>query len=246
MLAKEGRVFICDTGAPGEGKSLAQARRARFLYARNRAWYEESGILRKIAPNQPINYKLLGDDAEKFFLPVWEDLSELCKLRDCDVLWDEAANEIDARNFAMLSGRVKKFLSRFDKRGIEIYANTQDFNMLDKRARTMMSQVFVVYKILGSRRPSNTRPKVEKPWGFYWIREWENFKDEKCLSDETLRSLSILPEEFFFLEKIDIELYDTGYETGDKTYPPLEHVEQKCERHGLEDDGCSFKKTSHL
>jgi len=243
MQLKSGRVFICDTGAPGEGKSLLQARRAQFLYERNRAWYKESGILRQIAPNQPLNASLLGEGAEKFFLPVWNDLSELCKLRDCDILWDEAANEIDARNFAMLSGRVKKFLSRFDKRGIEIYANTQDFNMLDKRARTMMSNVYIIHKVLGSRRPSNTRPKIEKPWGFYWVSEWENFRDEKSLSDESVRETTLWPEEYFWMQPLDIQLYDTHFETGEKCYPPLEHVEQECEKHG---DGCSFRKTSHL
>lgn len=236
-------VFECDIGNQGNGKSLRAARTTKFLFWRNRKWAQESGIIRKIASNQPVKVELLGTDAAQFFLPQWENVKELCKLRDCDIIWDEVANDLDARNFAMLSAEVKRFLSRADKRGLEIYCNTQDFDMIDKRARRMMTQVNVVSKLAGSQRPSNTKKVVEKPWGFFWVREFINYKDEKAIMDPAMRELSFIPEDYFFLRREDFELFDTHFESGAKNYPPLEHIEQECEIHG---NGCSFKKTSHL
>lgn len=236
-------VFQCDIGMQGAGKSLRSARIIWMKYTENVEWFHKSGTVRKIACNFPLNLDVIEPGASKFFLPQWNDVKDLCKLRDCDVIWDEVANDLDARNFAMLSSEVKRLLSRADKRGLEIFANTQDFDMIDKRARRMMTGVFEVKKWLGSQRPCATKPVVEKPWGLFVSREFENYRDESAVMDPGKRQFSVIPHDIFFLEKRYLDLYDTLYETGTKKYPPLEHVEQECEIHGR---GCSFKKISHL
>jgi len=236
--------FQCDIGAQGQGKSLRQAVLIYVIFERNKKWYEKTKIVRPIACNFPLNLENFSkEDRDRFFLPMWNDVKELCKLRNCDVFWDEVANDLDARNFAMLSAEVKRLLSRADKRGLEIFCNTQDFDMVDKRARRMFSAVFQVTKLLGTPRPSATRPKIEKPWGLYWCREFENYKDEGAVMDPAKREFAWIPQDVWTLEDRYLKLYDTLFESGAKNYPPLEHVEQICEIHG---NGCSFRKTSHL
>jgi len=237
-------VFQCDIGMQGQGKSLRAARLIFILYERNKKWFEKTGIIRQIAANEPLNLEVFEDkDATKFFAPQWNDVKDLCERRNCDIIWDEIANDLDARNFSMLSAEVKRLLSRADKRGLEIFANTQDFDMIDKRARRMMTAVFEVSKLLGSPRPSPTRPPIEKPWGLFWAREFINYRSEDAIMDPSKREFALIPQDVFLMQKRYIDLYDTLYETGAKKYPPLEHVEQECEIHGR---GCSFKKISHL
>jgi len=234
-------VWETDIGMQGHGKSLRMARNIRKIYARNLKWAKKSGIVRQISANQPLN---ITSDYDKAFFDVgWNDVKELSKKRGMDIFWDEIANDLDARNFALLSNETKRLLSRADKRGLEIYCNTQDFDMIDKRARRMMTAVNEVTKWFGSPRPAETKPPVLKPWGFYWVREFQNFRDETAIMNPQERNYSLVPVDFFWLEPADFELYDTLYETGNKQMPPLEHIDQICERYP---QSCSFHKAIHI
>jgi len=233
-------VFECTEGAQGEGKSLDASRLAKRLYLRNKKWHEEGRPIRKIASNIEFSKSfrnLLGD----YYLH-WNDVKQLCKLRHCDIIWDEIANDLDARNFAMLSSEVKRFLSRARKRGLDIYANTQDFDMIDKRARTMMKHVYRMSKVIGSPDPSATRPEINKVWGIFVKREFLNFKDAGAVQDYAMRRYSLWPEDVFFLRKEDIEMYDTAEDLVSGEYPPLDHIVRKCEFHG---DTCNYKILTH-
>jgi hypothetical protein len=194
--------FECIEGAPGQGKSLYTARLAKRLLSRNLKWYEKSGVIRPIFSN--IVFKQDFKDKWGNFIQYWKNPSELCKLHDCDILWDEIATELDSRNFANLSDELKRFLSQYRKRGVDIYANTQDFSMVDARARLMITRVATLNKIIGSPDPSPTKPPVKKIWGLIAIRDVENFKE----TNPEKKQYGYIPT-FFFIDREDIEIYDT-------------------------------------
>ena len=189
-------------GAPGQGKSLYTARLAKTLLARNKRWYGKSGILRQVYSN--IKFTPEFENAWYPFIAYWTDPSELCKLRDVDVLWDEIATELDSRNFALLSDELKRFLSQYRKRGIDIYANTQDFSMIDARARLMVSRVATLTKLFGSRDPSPTKPPVKHIYGLTMVRDVINFKE----ANPEKKKYEMIPS-FFTIDKRDVEIYDT-------------------------------------
>jgi len=189
-------------GAVGQGKSLYTARLARSLLLRNKAWFAKSGIMRQVYSNLKFSENFEQEHGE--FLRYWNTTEQLCQLRDVDVIWDEIATELDSRNFALLSDELKRFLSQYRKRGIDIYANTQDFSMIDARARLMITRVATLKKILGSADPSPTKPPIKKIWGLTIIRDVINFKE----SDPAFKKYEFVPD-FFFIDKKDIEIYDT-------------------------------------
>jgi len=155
-------------GKPGQGKSLYTARLARKLLKRNKKWREKSGIVRPIVSN--IRFSDTFEKEGEGFLKYWSSIGEVTKLTNVDLLWDEIATELDSRNFQNLSEEVKRFLSQYRKRGVDIYANTQDFSMIDMRARLMVTRVASLWKMVGSRDPSPTKPPVKRIWGLVRVR----------------------------------------------------------------------------
>jgi hypothetical protein len=215
-------IFRVVEGAPGQGKSLYTARFTLDLLKRNLKWYKKSGIKREVWSN----LKFCPALEKKYdgFIKYWTDTSVLCKLRDVDVIWDEIATELDSRNYLNLSEELKRFLSQYRKRGIEIYANTQDFSMVDARARLMISSVYTLKKIIGSRDPSNTKPPVKYIWGLIMVRDVLNFRE----TDPEKKQYNILPN-FFFITRDLIEIYDTTQDIEQGELPPLRHIERHCE-----------------
>jgi len=134
---------------------------------------------------------------------------------NADVIWDEIATELDSRNFANLPDELKIFLSQYRKRGVDIYANTQDFSMVDARARLMVTHVATLSKMVGSPDPSPTKPPVKRIWGLVAVREVQNFKE----TNPTKKEYGILPT-FFFIDREDVELYDTRQAIKAGTLPP--------------------------
>jgi len=213
-------------GAPGQGKSLYTARLTKKLAMRNRKWAERSGIIRPIRANLHYAQHFVNEFRE--FLFHWEKPAELVNFIDCDVIWDEIATELDARNFANLPDELKIFLSQYRKRGVDIYANTQDFSMVDARARLMVTRVATLNKVIGSADPTPTKPPIKRVWGLVAVREVENFKDFA-----SGRQYGWIPS-FFFIEKEDIELYDTrqAIVVGSLPIRKLRRETQICEEDG--------------
>jgi len=111
---------------------------------------------------------------------------------------------LDARSFATLSDEVKRFLSQYDKRGVEIYANTQDYSIVDLRARMFVTRVATMSKIIGSRRPSATKPPIKTVWGLVLVRDLAEWK----ASDPSKKTYEYIPS-FFLINKEDVKIYDT-------------------------------------
>jgi len=226
-------------GQPGQGKSLYMADLMIKTLERNVKIFKKTGLKRRILSN----LKLAEEIEKKYhgFIDYWTDSQQLCKERDCDIFWDEIATELDARNFANLSTELKRFLSQYRKRGIDIYANTQDFSMIDARARLMISNVRTLTKILGSRDISTTKPAPKHIWGLVLIRDVQNFKE----TEPEKKKYEILPS-FMLIEKSLVEIYDTRQDIPVGKAPPLKHEIRYCEKHHEHGgEGCDYKKITH-
>lgn len=199
-------------GAPGNGKSLYMARTTRWLVHRNRKVFEKYGIFRKVRANSRFSKKfeneckVIVDGKEESFLEYWNTMDDILRMRNVDIVWDEIATNMDAREAMTLPPEVKRFLSQFRKRGLEIYANTQDFSFLDKRARYFITDMFFLSKIIGSPDPSPTKPPVKKIWG--WVAK-RRVKPESMKAENPEQIQFTLIPSFFPIKKEDTEMYDT-------------------------------------
>ncbi len=211
-------------GAPGQGKSLYTARLAMWLLNRNKKWHAKGNKLRIVCTNMRFSKELENEYPNA--IKYWTDSAQLCELRDCDIIWDEIATELDGRNFANLSTEIKRFLSQYRKRGIDIYANTQDFSMIDARARLMISNVKTLSKIIGSSDISTTKPPPKTIWGLVMIRDVENYRE----TDPEKKVYGFLPN-FFMISKELVDVYDTRQDIKIGEPPPLKHEERVCEHY---------------
>jgi hypothetical protein len=225
-------------GAPGQGKSLYTARLTIRLLKRNQKWFKKTGVIRKIFSNLKFSEWFEAEAGE--FLEYWSDSSVLVKLSDCDIIWDEIATELDSREFANCSIEMRRFLSQYRKRGIDIYANTQDFSMIDKRARLMISGVRTLTKIAGSRDISTTKPNPKYIWGLVMIRNVQNYHED----DPEKKKYDIVPS-FMFIERELVSIYDTRQDIPLGKPAPLKHRELVCEFHDVPGHNCTFRKLVH-
>lgn len=219
-------------GKPGQGKSLYHARLAKKLLKRNKKWFEKTGIVRTIASN--IKFSSDFEIEAGQFLRYWTATHEIVNLHDCDLLWDEIATDLDSRNYANLTEDFKRFLSQYRKRGIDIYANTQDFSMIDARARLMVTRVASLRKIIGSPDPSPTKPPVLKIWGLVMVRDLETIFSD----DPTKKKYNLIPS-FFFIDREDIEIYDTRQDVPASPQLPRKRFFREVKYIGGDKDGTS-------
>jgi len=232
--------FEITEGAPGQGKSLYTARTSARLIHRNIRWEKKGHPRRLLWSNLRFSESFEKSFGE--YIRYWTDSSQLVKLRDCDIIWDEIATELDARNWPNLSIEMKRFLSQYRKRGIDIYANTQDFSMIDQRARLMISNVRTLTKIIGSRDLSTTKPPPKRIWGVVMMRDVTNFRE----TDPDKKRYEILPS-FMLISRELVSIYDTRQDIALGKPPPLRHETRYCENHKDADgDGsCDFCKVFH-
>lgn len=228
-------------GAPGMGKSLYTAKKTEELLRRNKKWHEAGNEKRPIWSNLKFNEKF--EKKWQGYINYWTNTDELVKVRNADIIWDEIATELDARNWVNLSVEMKRFLSQYRKRGIDIYANTQDFSMIDQRARLMITRVYTLKKIMGSRDISTTKPNPKYIWGIITIKEVLNFKE----TDPEKKKYALIPG-ILLIEKKLVEIYDTTQDIPQGELPRLKHIQVKCEHYGKTDEHgiqCNFTQIRH-
>lgn len=223
------------------GKSLYTMVIAERLLKFNKKQRDENGIVRELWSN--IKF---ADHVEREYeglIKYWTDTDTIVKIRDCDLLWDEIATELDSRNYATLSIEMRRFLSQYRKRGVDIYANTQDISMVDARARIMVTGVSSLVKVMGSGDPSKTKPAIEKIWGVVWVRPLLNYKE----TDMAKRKFVNFPPSFFFIKRKHVEMYDTTQDIPQGALPRLKHTLQYCEHFDGHDPDhkCDFKRILH-
>lgn len=227
-------------GRPGQGKSLFTAYTALRILKRNKKWFDQGRPIRKLYSNIRFNQEI--EHEYKKFIVYWSDVEVLTQIRDCDVIWDEIAVHLDSRLFASLSSGMKRLLSQYRKRGLDIYANTQDIGMVDINARRVISGAKTAYKIIGSSDPSASKPEVKNIWGLIMLRDIENFAE---VSPDK-KKYGVIPELLFITREL-VELYDTTQDIGAGALPKLKHVIQYCEHYDNPDPNhsCSYQKISH-
>lgn len=227
---------IVYTGLESSGKSLALAMRAERVLKRNIKWREKSGIARPIVSNmafsQPFIEKAKAGGIDVF---IWEDLDDLISRKDCDVFIDELGTYFDSRSWASLSLDVRRWIAQGAKSGVEIYAAAQDFSQVDISFRRLTNEVFHIIKLLGSPRPSATRPPVKFIWGVcvQWELDPRSFKAEQA----EMKLAWMFPS-VFFIQKYFTSLFDTTQFLKRSKPSVFKHTERHCPE-------CGFKHTYH-
>lgn len=226
-------------GMPGEGKSLYTARTVLFLLERNKKWEQKSGVIRRIASNMPFAQFLSEQYPNR--ITYWKTLAQLAELEDCDVIFDEVANQLDSRNWPNLPDEIKYWLRHHDKVGVEVYANTQNYEAVDVQFRRLVNRLYVVKKFIGSRRPAPTRPPVKRIWGLCYLRRhdprlysWE--ADTGNL--EEVKSAMGMPE-FLWITKRLVSVYDTRYKIPGDSSLCWRHLTKSCAT-------CGYTKDVHI
>jgi len=219
------------TGRPSAGKSLRLAMTLVEVLERNVNWYKQSKIRRLVVTNLKLTPKY--ERKYEGFFKYWSEPAELVMLQDVDVFWDEIATHLDSSQFANLPLEIKRWLQQHAKVGVEIYGTTQDFAMIDVSMRRMTSELTYLVKLIGSRRPSNTRPPVKWIWGVIAVYDVDavGYKE----------GVSVMGQGWFtpmFITKKNTEVFDTLQKIEPGEMPPRRHETRRCLV-------CGEEKTTH-
>jgi len=219
-------------GRPGECKSLDQAKTVIFLLNRAVKIKNKYDLNREVWCNFHLSKEI--NENYKGFIFYFDDLFELTKKKDIDIIIDEVSVYLPCDRWKETHFEVRRMLAQHRKRGLEIYANTQDYKMIDINFRRMVKYVFVVKKVFGSRDPSSTMPPIKYIWGFYIKRE----VDVSSLEDGKEINVGLIPS-FKFITRNFTEIYDTREDIKPGLPPKFKHIERECAE-------CDFSKVSHI
>lgn len=211
-------------GNTGQGKTYMSGMDTLYLLKRNRNWYEKgkTTIRRMVSTNMALSKEI--SEEFKDYIKTWSDMEQLVSLRQCDVIFDDMATYLDSQRWTETPLSVKRWLRLHEHYGCDIYGNAQDFLTIDPSVRRLTGQVEHVRKLIGSRRPSATKPAVKHIWGIIIIREvsYEEF-DKEAIK----RTYNGFPRIEFIRRKI-CNVFDTTQDLEIGEYPPLHHIERKC------------------
>jgi len=226
------------SGLESSGKSLKLAMVAVEIAYRNAKWRDKSGIARPIVSNMHFSSAFEEHVVNDLGIPIiyWHNLSDLITMKDCDIFIDEVGTYFDSRLWAELSLDVRRWLTQGAKAGIEMYGAAQDFAQVDKAFRRLVWHLFLIKKVMGSRRPSATKPPVKRIWGICAMSELDpqGYDEDK----KKFAKGGLIPK-FFFIRRSLCEVFDTGQVLQRSKGDPLEHRERLCTT-------CGIIKTSHV
>lgn len=216
---------IVYTGLESSGKSLHMAYVMRGIVMRNKRWFKKTGVPRPIVTNLPLSVSFQAW-ITKQGIPVFffTDLNQLVGYSECDVFIDELSKYFDSRSWTELSLDAKHWISQGAKSGVHVFASSQNFAQVDVSYRRLVKKVFIVKKIVGSRRPMMTSPAVKLIWGLYYLRgvKADTFRAE----DMQMKSMGF--PRFGMITKNKTDLYNTSGLIKQSELPLLEHIERKC------------------
>jgi len=215
-------IFVGNTG---QGKTYMSALTALELLNRNWHWYKKgkTKVMRKLATNMALNPQLKKKFPE--MIVDWNDMEQLINLRECDVIFDDMSAYLDSQRWQDTPMSVKRWLRLHEHYGCDIYGNAQDFLTIDPSVRRLTYSVKHVSKLMGSRRPSATKPEVKHIWGVLITREVA----EEVMDQEKLKYkyVSWFPQ-LEFIKKEICNVFDTTQDLQVGEYPALHHIERKC------------------
>jgi len=225
------------SGLESSGKSLRLAMKADELLLRNAKWIVSHKIVRPIASNLQFSASF-EEKAANLGVPIkyWKDLEELVLLENVDVLMDEVGNYFDSRSWTDLSLDVRRWLTQAAKCGVDIYGTAQDFAQVDKSFRRLVNDLFHIRKLIGSPRPSPTRPAIKKIWGLCYVREL----DPVGYDEDKFKTNSIIPS-FFLIQKKYTDIFDTNQKIVKSKPAPFRHIARECQH-----PGCGFCRVTHI
>lgn len=226
------------TGIESSGKSLWLSRDAEDVLKRNIRWLKVTKIPRTMAFNSPMSqtFKERIINAELIYIE-FKNFDDIAHLTEADIFIDEVIKFFPANGSAGLSNEQLHFITQGAKSGINVYGASQDFSQVHKQFRLLVNEVFVVTKIIGSRRPMKTAPPVKFIWGIGFKREVSpsSFKGDSA----TMESMGF-PFPFLILKK-DCDRFDTSYKIPLTTLP----IKKLRKQIGVcDEDG--YKKTWYI
>lgn len=220
------------TGIESSGKSLQLSRTAANVLARNKKWLAITGVPRKMAFNQDMSEEFVNEirDAGLEYIR-FKHLDDILPLEEIDIFIDELIKFFPASGSNSLGREQLDFITQGAKTGVHLYAASQDFSQVHKQFRLLVNEVYVITKILGSKRPMKTAPPVKRIWGLCMMRKCRpsSFKGD----NETLESEGI--PGFFFIREIDTKRFDTSFKIP-PTKLPIKIVRRQ-EYIGYDDEG---------
>jgi len=224
---------IVYTGLESAGKSLALAKKAKFLIKRNKKWNKKFGFKRYIVSNLKFSDKFYNENKE--YIEYFEDMREVIGLTGCDIIWDEISSDFSALKREPLTRKINRWLRQGAKQGVHIYATAQEFHDIHLDFRRRAQECFAVKKIIGSRRSGQNLPQVKYIWGICFlysikIHPYNELDPEK---------ISPIPEIMFITREL-CEVFNTHQVINSSHEPPYEHIERFCEN-----PDCNYKKVIH-
>lgn len=213
------------TGLEGSGKSLKMAEYVRYILDNNAYYLKKTGIPRPIYTNTEFSSSFVSLAKSKG-VPIikWENLDDIVDKKGCDIVIDEIGTYLDSRLWADLPLRFRRWIAQCNKNGVNILGTAQDFAQVDKSFRRLTTKLYYVTKIIGSRRPHETLPRVRFPFGFFMMRDI----DPRCYKeDEPKIDQSGLPH-FFTLKKKYYSIFNTNAEVSESKPMSYRHIEKCC------------------
>jgi len=217
-------------GKEGSGKTLLMGNDTAWIIKRNAKLYKKYGIMRPIRSNIAYSTEL-EEYAKSQNVPIyyWRNLEELETFSECDLFIDEVGAYFDSRTFADLPLTTRLWLAQAQKLGVDIYAGAQDWGQIDVSFRRLVSTLYELKKVIGSRRPSRTRPSGKRPWAI--VFSWEVAPASSNDSSE-LKTLSIFPG-IHFAGKKHFKRFNTNARILTSDAAPL----QRIVRHWYDENG---------
>jgi len=230
------------TGKESSGKSLQLSIQANRVLRRNIKWLKVTGVPRTMAFNTPMSLAFIQEikDSGLIYLE-FKNFSEIAHLSEIDIFIDELIKFFPASGSSSLSTEQLDFITQGAKTGVHIYSASQDFSQVHKQFRLLVNEVYVVTKLIGSRRPMKTAPPVKRIWGICMLRTVSpsSFKgDSENMESDGFPS-------FFFIDKVDTQRFDTSYKIPLTRLPDKKVRKQRV--YGLDDEGnIEFEKTTWI
>src|SRR5882724_10181309 len=91
---------------------------------------------------------------------------------------------------------------------IELYGTAQDFAQVDNSFRRLVNELVHITKLLGSPRPSATRPPVKRIWGLCRLVSLDPQTYDE--TEDKFANKSLLDLHFFWIRREHCEIFDTG------------------------------------
>lgn len=232
------------TGLESSGKSLMLSIKADEVLHRNKKWAKKRELAglppspRIMAFDSPMSKEFVEEiEAYGCKYIQFRNLDEILGLSQADVFINEIIKYFPASGSNPLTSEQMDFLTQGAKNGVFMYFASQDFSQAHKQFRLLVNEVYIITKIMGSPRPIESGPPVNRIWGICMVRSVNprSFKGDSTSMEETG-----FPS-FFFISKKDTDRFDTLFKVPLSLLPPIYVRKQRIIGYG-EDGQIEYDK----